>query len=419
ATGHVHPWFLPDGGHFLFYAAPLTQSGESGAIYAGSLDDAEMTLVGDADSRALYADGHIFFVRQGTLLAQPFDPGRRATTGDAVVVATDISPTGNGAAMFSVSLTGVLALRHDGAATTQLTIVDRGGRLLQTVGDRSIQSAVELSPDGGRVVTSVFDTSKRNHDLWIHDLARSVHTRLTFDPGDDWAATWSPDGTRLLFSAARPTRFDLYEKPASGSGGEQRIVGGSTNSYAGDWSPDGRYLLYHNGSAGSRSGNDIWILPTSTDMSRPFVQTPFNETKGNFSADGRWVAYQSSESGREEVYVVPFPGPGGKWQVSTTGGASPRWSHDDKELFFLAGGGTTLMSAAVNGSGNTFEVGMVQRLFDARLRVDRVAQSSTGYTYDVFPDGQRFLIDAIADAQPTEAPIRVITNWTSLLQGTK
>jgi hypothetical protein len=174
--------------------------------------------------------------------------------------------------------------------------------------------------------------------------------------------------------------------------------------------------MYHIGNAGSPTGNDIWIMPTFGDRKpQPFVQTPFNDTMGRFSPDGRWVAYQSGESGRNEVYVVPFPGPGGKWQVSTGGGQYPRWRRDGKELFFLAGA-NTVMSATVNGAGSAFEVGAVQRLFEAPLRTNGYLGFGSGYVYDVFPDGQRFLIDKLADEQAAPAPIQVITNWTSTLR---
>jgi Tol biopolymer transport system component len=240
--------------------------------------------------------------------------------------------------------------------------------------------------------------------------------RSTFNAGEDWSSAWSPDGSRLVFSAGRGTPLDVYQQAANGAGTEERILGGGGNKYVSSWSRDGRFIMYHIGNAGSPTGNDLWILPTFGDRKpRPFVQTPFNETSGRFSPDGRWVAYQSNESGRSEVYVVPFPGPGGKWQVSTGGGEYPRWRRDGKELFFLAGG-NTVMSAAVNGSGSAFEVGSVQRVFEAPLRTNPYLGFGSGYVYDVFPDGQRFLIDQVSGEQAAPSPIRVITNWTSTLR---
>ncbi len=368
---------------------------------------------------AVYADGHILFTREGTLLAQSFDSRRLVTDGDPVVIATDITVQGNRAAMFSVSRSGLLVVRSASLPPTQLTVVDRGGgRRLRTVGEPADMTEVALSPDDTRAVVSIRDPSKQTRDLWVQDLVRDVRTRLTFDPGDDQQPAWSPDGTRVLFSAARPARLDLYERMTDGSGSERQVFAFDSlrlNSYATSWSPDSRYILFYNGTVESPTGsNDIQVLATSGERApRPFLQTRFSEEDGQFSPDGRWIAYKSNESGRYEVYVVPFPGPAGKWKVSTAGGETPRWRRDGKELFFLSG--TAMVSANVNGSGNTFAVGRSQRLFDAHLG-DR---DNVEHSYGVFADGQRFLIALVAADQPAEAPIRVITNWTSLLQKTK
>jgi Tol biopolymer transport system component len=412
---HSRPWFLPDGRHFLYFAS---SGAAAGSLYVGSLDEGENTALGPADSKAVYADGRILFIRQGTLLAQPFDAARRQTVGDPVVVAQDVSSNPvTGAAPFSVSTTGVLAFRSGTlAALTQLALVDRSGKQLGTIGERADQTALELSPDGARLAINVFDPSKRTRDIWIHDLKRDVRTRFTFNAGDDWYSIWSPDGGRLVFSAGRPTPLDLYQQTANGSGSEERLLGGGGNKYASSWSPDGRVILYFTGNAGSRTGNDLWVLPTVGDPKpRPLVQTPFNEADGRFSPDGRWVAYRSNESGRDEVYVVPFPGPGGKWQVSTGGGSLPRWRDDGKELYFISGG-NMVMSASVQASGTAFQVGPVQPLFEARLRTDVYLGYGVAYVYDVFAGGQRFIIDKVADEQAPPSPIVVITNWTSTLR---
>ena len=411
--GHTFPWFLPDGRHFLFLATSL----DGNFLNAGSLDESRSTRLGPADSKAFYANGYLLFVRQSALVAQPFDTDRLATTGDPKVVVQDVSfAIANGTGGFSVSVGGTLAYRTDsGASPTQLTIVDRNGREIQTVGEPDDQTAVALSPDGMRVAVSVFDVSRRTRDLWVHDLKRGVRTRLTFNPGEDLQPAWSPDASRLTFSAGRPSRLDIYRQPANGAGAEEKLFEGGGNAYPTSWSPDGRFLMYFTGFGGSQTGNDLAILPVAGDR-KPlaFLQSSFNESNGVFSPDGRWVAYRSNESGRNEVWVVPFPGPGGKWQVSTAGGDFPRWRHDGKELFYLAN--TTVMSAAVSAAGGAFEVGAVRRLFDARLRTDSYLGFGTGYTYDVFPDGQRFVLDVTASSETTPSQLRVITNWTSTLR---
>ena len=410
--GHFFPWFLPDGRHFL-YAAGSNDSGAS--IYAGSLDDPARVLVvagSQLRSRVIYVDGYVLYLRERALLAQPFDADRLATTGEATVVARDVA----NAKAFSASTTGVLAYRTGSLASpTQLAFVDRSGTPLNTIGAPSDQIILELSPDGGRVALGILDPVQRTRDIWIHDLRRDVRTRLTFDKGDEFGAVWSPDATRLVFGSwRRPGVLNLYQQAANGSGAEEPLVAGSFMKYVSSWSPDGRFILYSNGTTGSPTGNDIWLVPVSGDRTpRPFLQTAFNEGDGQFSPDGRWVAYRSSESGRNELYVIPFPGPGGKWQVSTGGGSQPRWRRDGKELYYLTGG-NTVMAAAVNGQGAAFDVGPVQRLFEARLRTD-AGPLGTGNLYDVSADGQRFLINRIVDDPADEAPIRVVTNWTSLL----
>ena len=409
---HFFPWFLPDGRHFL-YAAGSDDSGVS--IYAGSLDDPARVLVvagSQLQSRVIYVNGYLLYLRERALLAQPFDADRLATTGEATVVARDMA----NAAAFSASTSGVLAYRIGSLTSpTQLALVDRSGTPMSTIGAPSDQVILGLSPDGGRVALGILDPAQRTRDIWIHDLGRDIRTRLTFDKGDKFGAVWSPDATRLVFGSwRRPGALNLYQQAANGSGAEEPLLAGSFMKYVSSWSPDGRFILYSNGTTGSPTGNDIWLVPMSGDRTpRPLLQTGSNEGDGQFSPDGRWVAYRSSESGRNEVYVIPFPGPGGKWQVSTSGGTQPRWRRDGKELYYLTGG-NAVMAAAVNGQGAAFEVGPVQRLFEARLRTD-AGTLGTGNLYDVSADGQRFLINRIVDDPANEAPIRVVTNWTSLL----
>jgi Tol biopolymer transport system component len=414
-VSHRHPWFLPDGKHFLYTAA--TMSAEN-AIYVGSLDGRTKALVTMSDAQAAYADGYVLLVRESTLLAQRFDVARLEKSGDPVVVARDVANSPSSASGdFSVSTTGVLAFRRGSTgAPTELVWVDRAGRGLETVGEPADQTAVQLSPDGRRVALSVFDPSKRARDIWIHDFARGVRTRFTFNQGDDWASVWSPDGRFLVFSANQSGLLDLYRKATDGAGAEEPLsksVG--NNRYASSWSADGRFLLYTTGRTRSQTGNDIWLVPQSDNQEpRPFLQTQFNETDGTFSPDGRWVAYQSDESGRDEITVVPFPGPGGKWQISTAGGEQPRWGRDGRELFFIEGS-RKLMAATVNGSGAALQLGPVRMLFEARFRADNYLGYGVGGVYDVSPDG-RFLINVVGSEQPAQTPITVVTNWTSLVQ---
>ena len=220
-----------------------------------------------------------------------------------------------------------------------------------------------------------------------------------------------------VFSAGRQGPLELYQKNSDGSGNETRLLDGSRgpNNYVADWSADGRVLLYNTGAAGTQTGNDIFVLPMSADRKLyPMLQTPSNENEPRLSPDGRWVAYRSTESGRQEIYVMPFQGAGGKWQISTAGGEQPRWRRDGKELFYLAG--DTIMAAQVDGTGTAFQVGAVRPLFDVRRRTVTYLLFGTGNVYDVTGDGQRFLVNMIVDEQQVAPPITVITNWTATLR---
>jgi dipeptidyl aminopeptidase/acylaminoacyl peptidase len=186
------------------------------------------------------------------------------------------------------------------------------------------------------------------------------------------------------------------------------LFGDSVDKFPLDWSPDGRFVLFSSSSSAGTQA-DLWVLPLFGDRKPfPFLQTPFNELRGRFSPDGRWVAYVSNDSGRNDVYVAPFPGRGGKWQISAAGGNFPRWRHDGKEIFYLAPD-NTLMSVGVNGAGSAFEAGTIRPLFQAPVSIQ------ARWMYDVSPDGQRFLVNALAQ-ETTSAPLTLFVNWTALLK---
>jgi len=428
-SSHGQPWFLSDGRRFL-YGALSGAPGQPATIYVGSLDGTAPIAVGESDSKVVYADGFLLFVRNGTLLAQAFDATQFETTGDPVVVAQDIPiNVTSRTSGFSASSTGVLSYRSTSfgnAVISELVWLNREGKVLGTVGERADQTNVRLAPDEQRVAVSVLDPARRSRDIWIHDLARkSLRTRFTFDAGEDWSSAWSPDGRSLAFSGGRERSvLNVYQRATDGSGAETLLFESADNihRFVTSWSSDGRFILYHTGTARSQTGNDLWILTIGDDAKpRALLQTPFNEVDGHFSPDGRWVAYVSNESGRNEIYVMPFPTPGGKWQISTAGGVQPRWRGDGKELFFLAG--NEMMAAAVNGTSTAVEVGAVQRLFAVSRRVQNYtsfAVSAGGFgpgaVYDVAANGQRFLVNAVIEGQTAAPPITVITNWTATLR---
>ena len=411
-VGHVQPTFLPDGRHFL-YRANTTGPGPGWPVYVGSLDSVERKLLLNSDSQnVLYSQGYLLFLRERTLMAQPFDARRLALSGDPFPIAEQIQIQGtppNG--VFSVSENGVLAYQT-GTATggSQLNWFDRTGKQIGRLGDAATYYDLELSSDGKRASVSVED--QKGRDIWVYDIARGLRTRFTFDAADELTSLWSPDGSRIVFNSRRKQHLDLYQKASSGDGSEEVLLEDNADKYPMSWSADGKFIMYvSNGGFTSSTGDDIFVLPLSGDRKPfPFLNTKFNEGAPQFSPDGRWVAYQSDESGKNDVYVAPFRGPGGKWQISTGGGSNPRWRQDGTEIFYQAPD-NKLMAAAVNGKGGSFEVGAVKPLFQTR--------PSTGfrynYFYHVFPDGQRFLVNT-APEQAASAPITVVLNWQAGLK---
>lgn len=336
-------------------------------------------------------------------MAQPFDASRLALTGKAFPIADQIPTTGTNPpyAVFSVSENGVLAYETGvGFAYRILEWVDRSGKQIGTLGDPAPYYGLGISPDEKRASVLVSDGKQRN--IWLYDLGRGLRTRFTFDTSDNFSAIWSPDGTKLVFNSRRKGPLDLYQKTSSGAGNDELLFEDTSDKYPTSWSPDGRFILYTRVVGNITS---LWVLPLSGDPKPfPFLETQFNEPDGQFSPDGKWVAYSSNESGKYEVYVAPFPGAGGKWQISTAGGEWPLWRSDGKEIFYRAD--NKLTAATVNGKGANFEIGLVKPVFEAALGL---------IDYDVSKDGQRFLIIG-APEQTASTPITVVVNWTADLK---
>jgi len=406
-AAHQRPVFLPDGQHFLYRVVTAGAQAQV-PIYMGSLDSPDRSLLLKSDSLNIaYARGHLLFLRETTLLAQPFDTSRLMLTGDAFPVAEQIQMQGTPpAGVFSASDTGVLAYQTGiGGRATELTWFDRTGKKLGTLGQPDQYADVELSGDARQASVSLPDQSGKGRDIWMLDVARNLRTRFTFDPTDELALIWSPDRSRVAYNSRRKGHLDLYMKPASGAGMEEVLLEDQNEKYPLSWSPDGQRILYVR--AGGTTGNDLFVLPLSGDRKPvPLLNTQFSEAPGQFSPDGRWVAYSSNESGRNEVYVVPFSGQGGKWQVSA-GGTNARWTRNGSEIVYMSPD-NTLMAAEVNGRGTGFEVGAVTPLFRTRI-------APTRYEYDVTADGQRFLINTLPE-QTTSSPITVVLNWTAGLK---
>ena len=390
------PEFLPDGRHFLYMATG--QKADDNAYRIGSLDSNETTLLAPAQTLVTYAPpGYLLFVRDKTLVAQHFDAKALKTTGEPVPLAEHIGTDSVGLARFSVSRDGTLVYRT-GESGDKFIWVDRSGKEGETVGDPGDYHNPAFAPGGDRLAFDLGDPRSGKPDIWVRDLKRGVSSRFTFGVGNAFCPLWSPDGRRMAYTVGD----DLFEKGVEGQGEEKPLLKSDELKFACDWSRDGRYIAFC--SQGKETGWDIWVLPTFGDLKPvPFLKTQFLELMPVFSSDGRFLAYQSNESGRSEVYVQSFPGPGGKWQISTAGGTEPHWRADGKELYYRAPGQKVMAVDVQTGNGVT--AGTPQLLFQGRFDMS-LARSRFLPT----ADGRRFLTVAPLGREAM-TPTTVVLNW--------
>ncbi len=399
------PQFLPDGRHYLYLAggAALADS----QLMVRALDAPEGKSILKTASRVQYvAPGYLLFVREETLVVQRFDAKRFELQGEAVPLSEGLGVDAVGLAHFSASDTGVLSYRAGQTRNRQLTWVDRNGKELAAEGPVGEFGDFWFSPDAKRLVVDQGERTGAS-DLWIRDLARGVTSRFTFDPANDRFPVWSPDGRRIAFSSDRKGIFDLYVKDASGAGEEQEFFVSDETKIVTDWSRDGRFVLFY--SLGKETNWDVWALPMEGEHKPlPLVRTRFAELRPVLSPDSRYFAYQSDESGRSEIYVLEFPTPKSKWQVSTEGGRQPYWSASGREIFYLTLD-NTVMSVPVEAGAN-FSAGTPKALFQARLQpLNSRAQ------YRPSSDGQRFLLLSPLGREAI-TPTTVILNWPAGLR---
>ena len=408
---HRWPSFLPDGRHFLFLAR--SSSEENTGIYVGSLDSRDQKFILAGRSNAVYAPpGYLLFVRDRTLLALPFDARRLEITGDAIPVADPVSVNASiGRAIVDVSSSGVLVYQGGVlAGNSQLVWFDRTGKPATVIGTPTFYLLPRLSPDNKRLVVQVADPRSFNSDLWIYDVARGIKTRFTFETAIETSPVWSPDGTRIAYASNRTGRFHMFAKASSGAGPEETLVEEpDADARPLSWSPNGRYIAFLRRQVKGPTRGDVWILPLFGDRKPfPFLQSEFEEAFANFSPDGHFIAYVSNETGRNEVYITPFPGASGKWQVSSAGGMAPRWRGDGRELFYMAPD-NRIMSVDIGPKGDRLEVGTVRPLFQTHS-----LQSIVG-PYDSYSDGKRFLVVSESEQAASE-PITLVVNWTAALR---
>lgn len=416
---HSFPAFLPDGRHFIYLRTSALS--DHHGIYVGSLDvkpeqQSTQRLLG-VQYGAAYAPtadstmGRLLFLREGTLMTQPFDNRRLELAGEPAPVAERVGMTNQVQGRFGVSASGLLAYRTGAAGGGNSFIwYDRQGKSLGAAAEPATYGSVALSPDGTRMAVS--RNQGNNSDIWLVESARAASTRFTFDPARDFAPVWSPDGTRIVFRSERSGVGDLYQKPASGAGSDEVLLKSPEPKIPDDWSPDGRFLLYS--ASDPKTQEDLWVLPLQGDRQPvPYLKTDFDEVQGQFSPDGRFVAYRSNESGRSEIYVQPFPltsGGGGKWMVSRGGGTQPRWRRDGKELFYIVKD-QAVMAVDVSTSP-AFKAGIPQALFERT-----VLPADRDFRWDVSADGKRFLLNTVeAETSTSSSPITVVLNWQAGLK---
>ena len=343
-------------------------------------------------------------------MAQPFDAGRMEITGEPTAMAQEVSiqPAPN-FLNFSVSQTGLLVYSSGTVDTgRQLVWYDRQGKLLSRLGSPEYSSWPQISPDGQRLAIRLLTQPAGSFDIWVYDLSRGVRTRMSFSALTAFAANaWSPNGKQLAYShsSQQDPGDHMYLLNPDGTGKEEALeepIIESLGNYPSSWSPDGQVLLFdHQDKAGKFS---IWALPLGGDR-KPytFVESHFNSQMGRFSPDGHWVAYVSRDSGIEEVYVAPFPGPGGRIQVSGGGGSQPRWRGNGQELFYLSPE-LKMMAAQLTTTNGDLRVGSVQALFTV---------GALG-GYDVTADGQKFIV--AQDSEQTSTFLTLVTNWSAELK---
>jgi Tol biopolymer transport system component len=399
------PQPLPDGRHLIVSRRGTDESG----VYAAD-PNGDVRKLADGTRAVYLSSGHLLIVRQRQLLVQAFDATRLAVSGQPSVVADQVLADAGGAV--SASASGVVLYRTGDAGQRQFIWVNRTGTEVQRIGEPVLtQSNPSLSPDGRSVILQ--RTVSNNTDVWQLDLERGVFVRITSHTAVDALPVWSPDGRRIAFTSTRgnTTGSDIFQKVVGDGPETEKLLFSSPHLKAvSDWSPDGQTLLYRDTDPRSNTA-DIWALPLSAPKQPfPVVQTMFDERDAQFAPDGRWIAYQSDETGESEIYVRPFPGPGRSWPVSSSGGAQVRWRADGKELFYLALDGT-LMAVKIRLASvqESVEIGAPTRLFVTHIGgpLGNVARQQ----YVVAPRGDQFLLNTFID-NPARPPITMLVNWT-------
>jgi len=408
-TSHRLPTWLP-GGRFLY----LARSGggpEGDRIMVASVDapGQDRELLAAASNMAI-AGEFLLFMREGTLMAQPFERETPKLAGDATPLAEDVLYIG-GARFggFSVSETGLLIYNTGRSETrSEIVRVDRAGEVLSDFGQGDLLFDLTVSPDGRYAAVAELESVAGTADIWVYDLERKLRTRFTFESTNDWYPAWSPDSRRIAFASARNGSDGIWIKEVGGSEAAELLLEVDDEQlFPQDWSPDGEWVVFER--FGKDSNSDLWAVRPHDGQTMEMISSPFSETFAAVSPDGRWMAFVSDESGNSEVYVTTFPKPARRWQISTTGGTFPRWSRNGRELFFASTGGE-LFVAGVDGDGDTFDVGRVSELHSWQLA------TAFRRPFDVSGNGEDVLVVRGLTTQ-TREPLMVVLNWEVELEG--
>ncbi|HEU4928663.1 MAG TPA: hypothetical protein VFU38_02450, partial [Candidatus Krumholzibacteria bacterium] len=397
-NSHRFPVLLPDGRHFLYYARiGGVDASAGGAVMISTIDGKSASLLMPCQTQAFYDAGHLVFARDGVLMARPFDPESVKFTGDAFPIADEVHVIGGACyGAFTMSRNGVLAFVPPTAQSDMdLLVLSRNGTVVDSLGRENYVSNPALSPSGRWCVATIADRSTGLSDLWLYDLNRGAATQLTFDAINQAGPLWSPDGTRIFYSN---DNAEIASMPVDGSARGETVYRSTSSALPASWSPDGKQLLIVTSSSKTRF--DISVLEMESMKEQPLLQTMANESQAAFSPDGKWIAYSATDTGRQDVYVIPFPSTGRKWQVSTQGGTLPHWRADGREIYYLALDGN-IVSVPAEAQGSDLTLGKPQQLY----------QLSADGNYDVTADGQRFLVTTPAQ-RAEQPPLSLVLNWT-------
>jgi serine/threonine protein kinase len=392
------PEFLPDGKHFLYLAILPTAT-----LRVASLDGGASRDLGPCESQVQYIPpGYLLFSRGGSLVIQRFDARALKFTGEPAPVAEQVGSSAVGGADFRASENGVLVYSTRSTESGELVEFDRAGKLLRVLPSQPGALMPTLSPDERRVAMRVVDPQSRTRDIWVTDRARQISTRITFEKGNENYPLWSPDGKRIAYWSDAQGASGIVAKQLTGSGETEMLAPMGTEATLKDWSRDGSTIFYEITTA---TGTDIWALPTTGDRKpRPFLNGAFSEYDPKLSPDGRYLAYVSNESGRDEIYVQSYPDRSEKWQVSTHGGSDPRWAANGREMYYLSPD-QQMMSVPVRMTPS-FDPGTPQALFSVRILFPGQQRAH----YAVTADGQTFILftPTASRSLPTTT---VVVNW--------